>query len=129
MFSSNFNILHEIYLDLPLKYRIVINGLFEESTMEQGPPREKVMSADALKVRGPEIYFDSDEQRSLIEEAAKSRGLTMTAFIRSSALKEANDILKQSQLLLVSDRDWDILTQLIETPPKPNEALKKLLKP
>lgn len=103
-------------------------GLTEGSTVEQGQQTEKIMSSNALKVRGPEIYFDSDEQRILIEEAAKSRGLTMTAFIRSSALKEANDILKQSQLLLVSDRDWNILTQLIDTPPKPNEALKKLLK-
>ena len=95
--------------------------------MELGQQTEKMMSSNAPKVRGPEIYFDSDEQRVLIEEAAKSRGLTMTAFIRSSALKEANEILKQSQLLLVSDRDWNILTELIDTPPKPNEALKKLL--
>ncbi|MEN9835116.1 MAG: hypothetical protein RL011_1309, partial [Pseudomonadota bacterium] len=52
------------------------------------------MSTTAQKVRGPEIYFDNDEQRALIEEAAKSRGLSLTAFIRSSALKEANDVLK-----------------------------------
>ena len=87
------------------------------------------MSTTAQKVRGPEIYFDSDEQRALIEEAASSRGLTLTAFIRSSALKEASDVLKQNQLLLVSDRDWNVLTQLLDTPPLPNEALKKLLKP
>ena len=95
--------------------------------MEQSyHPQEKKMGA--LKVRGPEINFDSDDQRILIEEAAKSRGLSVTAFIRSSALKEANEILKQNQLLLLTDRDWSALNQLLESPPKPNEALKKLLK-
>ena len=87
------------------------------------------MGATTQKIRGPEIYFDSEDQRILIEEAAKSRGLSVTAFIRSSALKEASEALKHSQLLLVSDRDWDFLTQLIDTPPKPNQALNKLLKP
>ncbi len=85
------------------------------------------MSA-TVKQRGPEINFDSDEQRALIEEAAQSRGLSVTAFIRSSALKEANEILKQSQLILLSDRDWSTATELLASPPAPNEALKKLLK-
>lgn len=90
--------------------------------------RGKTVGTKSLKVRGPEIYFDSDEQRVLIEMAAESRGLTMTAFIRSSALKEAHDILKQSQLLLLSDRDWDVLTQLVDVPPEPNQGLRSLLK-
>lgn len=94
--------------------------------MERHQPTEKKMSA--AKVRGPEINFDSDEQRALIEEAAQSRGLSMTAFIRTSALKEANEILKQSQLILLSDRDWTTITELLDSPPAPNEALKKLLK-
>lgn len=87
------------------------------------------MSSSGLKIRGPEINFDSEEQRELIEEAAKCRGLSPTAFIRSSALKAASEVLNQSRLLMVSDRDWSILTQLIDTPPRPNAALKKLLKP
>jgi uncharacterized protein (DUF1778 family) len=85
------------------------------------------MSATPQKSRGPEIYFDSDEQRALVEEAARSRGLSITAFIRASALKEANDVLKQSQLLLLSERDWNFLNQLINQPSEPNDALKKLL--
>jgi uncharacterized protein (DUF1778 family) len=88
---------------------------------------EKKMNA-AVKLRGPEINFDSDEQRALIEEAAQSRGLSITAFIRSSALKEANEILKQSQLILLSETDWSTVTKLLDSPPAPNEALKKLLK-
>ena len=82
----------------------------------------------AVKLRGPEINFDSDEQRALIEEAAQSRGLSVTAFIRSSALKEANEILKQSQMILLSDRDWSTAVDLLDSPAVANEALKKLLK-
>ena len=85
------------------------------------------MSAASQKSRGPEIYFDSDEQRALIEEAAKSLGLSITAFIRASALKEAGDVLKQNQMLLLSERDWNFLNQLIDHPPEPNDVLKKLL--
>lgn len=90
--------------------------------------RVKVMNVPSQKSRGPEIYFDSEEQRSLIEEAAKSRGLSITAFIRASALKEAGEVLKQNQLLLLSERDWNFLNQLIDQPPEPNDALKRLLR-
>jgi len=115
---------------LPSKYRIEARRpIYVQTLFLDQQPTETMMSTTAQKVRGPEIYFDNDEQRALIEEAAKSRGLSLTAFIRSSALKEANDVLKQSQLLSISDKDWDLLTQLINTPPKPNAALKKLLKP
>jgi len=82
----------------------------------------------ARKLRGPEINFDSDEQKNLIEQAAKSRGLSVTAFMRSSSLKAANDVLREDQLLRLSDRDWELASRTLESPPEPNEELKKLLK-
>lgn len=89
--------------------------------------KEQNMST-ASKIRGPEINFDSDEQKNLIEQAATSRGLTITAFIRSSSLKAANDVLREDQLLRLSDRDWELASRSLESPPEPNEALQKLFK-
>lgn len=82
----------------------------------------------ARNSRDLEIQFDTDEQRTLVEQAALSRGLSVTAFIRSCAIKEAIEVLKQDQILLLSDRDWNLITNLLESPPAPNERLKKLLK-
>jgi uncharacterized protein (DUF1778 family) len=89
--------------------------------------KEQNMST-VRKLRGPEINFDSDEQKNLIEQAAKSRGLSVTAFMRSSSLKAANDVLREDQLLRLSDRDWELASSTLESPPEPNEALKNLLK-
>ena len=93
--------------------------------MSSQTPKEA--NAPARKLRGPEIQYDSEAQQSLIEQAAISRGLTVTAFIRSSALQVAHEVLRQEQLMLVSDRDWDLVSKLLTSPPEPNAALKKLV--
>lgn len=83
---------------------------------------------NARKLRGPEINFDSVDQKNLIEQAAKIRGLSVTAFMRSCSLKAANEVLKEDQLLRLSDRDWELASSTLESPPEPNETLKNLLK-
>jgi len=39
-----------------------------------------------------------------------------------------DDELREDQLLRLSDRDWELASSTLESPPEPNEALKNLLK-
>jgi uncharacterized protein (DUF1778 family) len=58
----------------------------------------------------------SPDQQDLLTQAATRAGLTLTDFIRSSAIKAANGLLGQptSQpiTLTVGDRTWDLITDL-----------------
>lgn len=86
------------------------------------------MNSAIRKLRGPEIKYDSDEEKALIEKAAILEGLTVTAFIKSNAVKAARQAVAGHQQMSLSDADWDFLMGLLDNPPEPNEALKRLLK-
>jgi len=68
------------------------------------------------------------EHKRLIERAASSLGQSVTEFAVSNLVRDARRALREEEVTVLSDRDRDLFLSLLESPPKPNEALKRAAK-
>lgn len=66
--------------------------------------------------------------RSLIDMAAAVVGKSRSEFITESAHKEAIDVLLDQRLFQLSPERFDAFQRALDTPPPPNEKLKKLMR-
>jgi uncharacterized protein (DUF1778 family) len=69
----------------------------------------------------------SDETRDLIDQAAASVGKTRTEFMLESARQHATDVLLDQRLFDLSDAQHQAFMDVLQNPPAPPAALKKLL--
>lgn len=72
-----------------------------------------------LSIRIPE------EQKDLIERAASYCGLNTTDFTIATLVDRARDVVREHELTSLSDRDRDAFLALLDSPPAPNEALRR----
>ena len=63
-----------------------------------------------------------------LQKAAQLSGSTLNQFMIQAALKEAQIILENEQIIYLSQQDADTVFNLIENPPPPNENLKAAIK-
>lgn len=70
----------------------------------------------------------SKEDKALLDRAATSQNLSLSSYIMSICLKQAQiDLVKQESIKL-SNQDWNLLMRELDNPSKPNPALRKLFK-
>ena len=69
----------------------------------------------------------TEEQREILQKAAFVRCLTLSEYLLEAALNLAEEPLEPESIVL-SERDWEIVTAALENPPEPNEALKAAIK-
>ena len=68
------------------------------------------------------------ETKRYLEAAAVLSGFNnLTTFIMTTAYKEAQRIINDSSSRVLSNRDRDLVLNLLNNPPEPNQKLKKLL--
>lgn len=66
----------------------------------------------------------SPDVKALLEQAASWAGFSsINQFIVQSAIREAERIVRQEQVIRLSLRDTQAFWQALENPPKPNAAL------
>ena len=82
----------------------------------------------AKKIRGPEVYYQSEEEKDVIERAAQFTGVSPTSFIKAAALQAAYDKLENARKLILSNKDFEAFISDLETPSEPTTALKKVMK-
>lgn len=70
-------------------------------------------------------FRTSHQERVQFEEAAAFLHMNLSAFLRMAALEKSAEIVKESNVLLLSDRDRDAFLSALENPPEPNKNLKK----
>ena len=70
----------------------------------------------------------SDVQKSLLERAAEIKHLSLSSYILSSSIKQAEQDIAENEMLILSNRDRDLVMSALENPPEPNEALKGMFK-
>lgn len=70
-------------------------------------------------------FRTSHQERVQFEIAASFLGMNLSAFLRMAALERSAEVVKDSNILLLSDRDRDTFLNALENPPKPNKNLKK----
>lgn len=65
--------------------------------------------------------------RELISQAAQAVGATVNQFLVQSAVEKATEILEKERVISLSSRDAQTIFSLMESPPEPNEELKRAL--
>ena len=83
----------------------------------------------AVAVKDSRVDFRvSDVQRSLLKRAAEIKHLSLSSYILSSSIKQAELDIAENEMLILSNRDRDLVMSALENPPEPNEALKGMFK-
>ena len=70
----------------------------------------------------------SANQKTLLEQAAEIKHVSLSSYVLASSLKQAQLDLAENETLLLSNRDRELVMSILENPPEPNEALKGLFK-
>jgi uncharacterized protein (DUF1778 family) len=68
------------------------------------------------------------EVKEVIQRAADLLGTTTSAFVINHAYEAAQRVIAERETLLLSDHDRDLFFSMLDNPPKPNAALKRLLR-
>jgi uncharacterized protein (DUF1778 family) len=72
---------------------------------------------DRIKLRA------TREERRLIAEPAAHEQLDITRFVMRSVLPVARDVVRQSERIVLRQRDWKGVLELLEKPPKLTDGL------
>lgn len=64
------------------------------------------------------------EAKSKLVRAAALRNVDLTNFVTQAALREAEAVIEAAEKIKVSERDYQRVLVLLESPPKPNAKLK-----
>lgn len=67
----------------------------------------------------------SSSVRERLEKAAALSGATLNQFLVQAALKEADKILEEERVIILSERDANKVFSLLENPPAPNVRLQE----
>ncbi|HYE79809.1 MAG TPA: DUF1778 domain-containing protein [bacterium] len=65
-------------------------------------------------------------QKQLIERAAAYLGTTVSGFAVSTILREAEAVVERHERIVLNDAQRDAFLRLLDNPPKPNPALRRL---
>jgi uncharacterized protein (DUF1778 family) len=68
------------------------------------------------------------EEKELLQEAAAAKGLTLTAFVTSSAREAAIKTLKEQHVIELGRKDQQLFALAMLNPEPPNERLRTLAK-
>ena len=83
----------------------------------------------AVAVKDSRVDFRvSDVQKSLLERAAEINHLSLSSYILSSSIKQAELDIDENEMLILSNRDRELVMSALENPPEPNEALRGMFK-
>ncbi|WP_341022526.1 DUF1778 domain-containing protein [Brevundimonas diminuta] len=64
------------------------------------------------------------EVKSRLLRAAALRHTDLTNFVTQSALREAETVIAEADVMKVSERDFSRILELLDHPPKPNAKLR-----
>ncbi|EFB2343655.1 DUF1778 domain-containing protein (plasmid) [Escherichia coli] len=67
----------------------------------------------------------TDDDKSIIEEAAAMSNQSITQFMVSSASERAVKVIEQHRRLVLSEESWNLVMDAISNPPVPNDKLKR----
>ncbi len=92
-------------------------------TASEARARQRVTSGEPGKER---LDFRLDpEHKLLIERAAAYRGETVTGYAISTLVREAQRVIREHEVITLTDRDRDRFLELLANPPEPTEALRR----
>jgi uncharacterized protein (DUF1778 family) len=84
--------------------------------------RKQVSAMSVQAIERLNFRLPPDKKRA-IEQAAAIRGLSITDFAILTLYEEAQEILRNDQVTVLSDPDRDAFLKALDRPPKPNKRL------
>lgn len=82
-------------------------------------PRAVETKNDRLQVR-----LDA-ESKAVLQRAARYRRKTVSQFVLATALDEAEKVIRENEVVTLSNPDWKVFFDALTNPPSPNAALRK----
>jgi len=70
----------------------------------------------------------TDDDKSIIEEAAALTNQSVTQFMLSSASERAAEVIEQHRKVILNDESWTRVMEALSNPPSPNEKLNRAAK-
>ncbi|NES83831.1 MAG: DUF1778 domain-containing protein [Moorea sp. SIO2B7] len=70
----------------------------------------------------------SKEHKKALEKVADLRGLTLDKYLIEILRNAATETRLEPESIILSERDWEIVTSAIENPPELNPRLKAAIK-
>lgn len=70
----------------------------------------------------------TDDDKSMIEEAAAMSNQTITQFMVSSASERAAEVIEQHRRVILNEESWNRVMDAINNPPALNDRLKRAAK-
>jgi uncharacterized protein (DUF1778 family) len=65
------------------------------------------------------------QSKGILQRAANYRRKTVSQFILSTALEEAERVIRENEVVTLSGRDWKAFFDALTSPPAPNAALRE----
>ncbi len=63
--------------------------------------------------------------KSVLQRAAGYRHKTVSQFVLATALEEAEKVIRENEVVTLSDPDWTVFYAALIDPPAPNAALRQ----
>lgn len=83
----------------------------------------------AVAIKEKRIEFRvPDEAKKTIEDAAKLANISLSSYILTVVLKQAKLDLEQNEVIVLNNKERDVLMKALANPPEPNDALRGLFK-
>ncbi|VYU05615.1 DUF1778 domain-containing protein [Metakosakonia massiliensis] len=70
----------------------------------------------------------TDDDKSMIEEAAAITNQSVTQFMLNSASERAAEVIEQHRRVVLNEESWAKVMNALSNPPAPNEKLKRAAK-
>ncbi|MCR5732145.1 MAG: DUF1778 domain-containing protein [Sphaerochaetaceae bacterium] len=70
----------------------------------------------------------NSNQKIILERAAELRHVSLSSYILTTSMKQAQIDLAENEEMLLSNRDRDLLMKALDNPSEPNDALKGLFR-
>jgi len=80
------------------------------------------MKQERLDVRA------SSKEKKRFAAASAILGMSVSSFLRMSAMEKSTEVLKQHDTIFLSDEARDAFLNALQNPPKPNKELKQAFK-
>lgn len=69
----------------------------------------------------------SEDVKSVISQAAKATGKTITQFVIDRVLPEARNIVAEQEHIKLTEKDWQLIQSRMDQPPRSLPELRKFL--
>jgi uncharacterized protein (DUF1778 family) len=63
--------------------------------------------------------------KSVLQRAASYSRKTVSQFVLTTALEEAEKVIRENEVVSLSNPDWSVFFDALTNPPPPNAALRK----